>query len=398
MRAYEKGKVPQVVFGEGTANQAGKRLKAMGILKCLVVTDKGVINIGIVDPILQTLKDEGIDYIVYDKVEPDPPDYSCIEAAEILKESKCDATLAIGGGSSIDTAKAANLIASIPEKIDDLHDYSALGTKMKPSFTRTVKFIVIPTTSGTSAEVTGSAVISDTKRNLKYSFANPNLIADLNIIDPLLTVGMPTKPTAYCGVDILAHAIEILVGTQQSDFTNLLMLQCVERTWKWLPIATKEPKNIEARSQLSWASHNALSHGGVPNGHAVGHAIGALYHLVHGHACIVTLPTVVRHHAESSPDSIRDIANIIGVPTTEEDNIIIANRVADAILDFYKSLGLPTFKEAMKTNGINDDKVTYVKKMGPATLDDFKSRTWRPSIHDNDAMLTKVLEMIYDEE
>ena len=397
MRAYENLKVPQLVFGSGTAKQTGKRLKALGVTKCMVVADKGILSIGLVDPILQSLKDAQIDYVMYDRVQPEPPDYSCIEAAELLKSEKCDCTLAIGGGSSIDTAKAANLIAAIPEKIEDLHDYSVLGTKMKPTYARTVKFVVIPTTSGTGAEATGSAVISDTKRGLKFSFKNPSSVADMNIIDPMLTVGMPARQTIVCGLDALCHIVEDLVGTRSNDFTELVLLDALNRVWKWLPIAVREPKNVEAREQLAWAAHYALCSGGIPNGHAAGHAIGALYHLVHGHACIVVLPTVIRHHAQTSAEIIRKIAEVIGVPTTEEPEVV-ADRVATAISDLYKSLGLRPVAEELRAKGIEDDRETFIKKVVPAMLDDFKSHEWRPAIHEDYEAAAKVCGMIYDDQ
>lgn len=398
MKAYEKNKVPHVVFGEGVSKQAGQRLSAMGVKKCLVVAGKNVNKSGLVTPILDTLKKERVDYVIYDNIQPDPPDWVCIECAEVLKKEQCDAVLAIGGGSAIDIAKSANLIANIPEKIEDLHDYSALGGKMKTTFTKYATFMVIPTTSGTGAEATASGVITDTKRNLKYSFANEQMMADINLVDSLLTLGMPPMSTALTGVDILAHVIEELIGVAQNDYSNLIYMECVRKVWKWLPIAIKEPNNIEARSQLSWASHNALNNGALPNGHAVAHAIGATYHLVHGHACIITLPAVIRHHGETATESINKIAQIIGVPTTE-DPAIIAGRVADKFVEFYKNLGLSTLKEAIKDKGYDDDKKTFVEKCITGTLDDFKSRLWNPPIHkdeDRDALI-KVLEIIYDQ-
>lgn len=399
MNGIDKNRLPHMVFGEGTSKQAGARLKGMGCKKCMVVTDKGVQDVGLVDPITDTLKEAGIDFIIFDKVLPNPPDYLCIEAAEVLKKEGCDATLAIGGGSSIDTAKAANLIANIPEKIDDLHDYSALGTKMKPEFTRTAKFVCIPTTSGTGAEVTGSSVIHDTKRNLKYSFANENQIADMVIIDPELTYGMPPKPTAMVGLDALSHAVEVVVGTMQHDFAAPIALDAIDRIRRWLPIVYKNPGNKEGRAQLAYAADMAESTGGAANGHAVAHAIGSKYNLVHGHSCVMVLPTLIRHQANTAPEGIRKLADIFSVPTigTNEE---VAGYVADAVLEFYKSFGFTTCKEAIKANGFDDDKKTFTEKLIPAILDDYKSQLWMPPIHrpeDHDN-LVKVCEMIYEEE
>lgn len=399
MNAIDKFRLPHMTFGEGTSKQAGTKIKAWGCKKCLVVTDKGVEDVGLVDPILDSLKAEGINYVVFDKTLPNAPDYICMEAAELLNREECDCTLAIGGGSSIDTAKAASLIANIPEKIEDLHDYSGTGTKMNPAFNRAVRFVCIPTTAGTGAEVTVSAVIHDTKRNLKYSFMNENQVADLVIIDPELTYGMPPKATATVGLDALSHAIEVVVGTMQHDFAAPIALDAIDRIRRWLPIVYKDPKNKEGRAQMAYAADMAESTGGAANGHAVAHAIGAKYNLVHGHSCIMVMPTLIRHQANAAPEGIRKLADIFSVPTvgTNEE---VAGYVADAVLEFYKSFGFTTCKEAIKANGFDDDKKTFTEKLIPAILDDFKSRVWMPPIHrpeDRDT-LVKVCEMIYEEE
>ncbi len=398
MRPYEKIKSPHIVFGNGSSLESGARLAAWGVKRCLVVTDKGVRQLGLVDPIVDTLKQAEITCYIYDEVQPDPPDTTCIVCADLIQQYHCDGVLAIGGGSSIDTAKAAALIANFPERPTDLYAYSVHGDKMSPQLTRSVKFVAIPTTSGTGAETTGSAVISDTKRSVKYSFLNENEVADLCLIDPLLTVGMPAGPTANCGWDILAHSIECLVGTMSNEYTANTLLDCVQRTWQWLPIAMKEPHNIEAREQLSWSSHNALANAGVPNGHAVAHALGSLYHIVHGHACAMVLPTVIRHFSESSADMIQEIAKRINVPITG-NAVQDGNRVADTILDFYKRCGLTTFQKTLEQKGVQETKEAFVEKMIPAIMVDYKVEQWLPPIHTGDyrTKVGRICEMIYEE-
>lgn len=399
MNSFDKLRLPHVTFGEGTTKQTGQKIAAWGCKKVFVVTDKGVEGAGIVDPILKVLKEAGLDYVVYDDTLPEPPDHICIEVGRKIKAEKCDCVLAIGGGSSIDTAKAGNLIANFPDNIEDLHDYSALGTKMNLTLKPQAKFVCIPTTSGTGAEVTGSAVIHDTKRNLKYSFANENQIADLVIVDPELTYGMPPRPTATVGLDALCHATEVVVGTMQHDFAAPLALDAIDRIRRWLPIVYKDPSNKEARAQMAYAADMAESTGGAANGHAVSHAIGSKFNVVHGHACIMVMPTLIRHQANAAPEGIRKLADIFSVPnigTNEE----VAGYVADAYLDFYKSFGFTSCRETIKANGFDISKEEFTETIIPAILDDFKSQVWMPPIHrpeDHDT-LVKVCEMIYDEE
>lgn len=399
MKTYRKNKIPQIIFGCGTAQETGAQLKEKGVTKCLIVTDKGVRNAGLVEPVLKTLDDCNIDFMIFDDVQPETPDTICLELAELIKENDLNGVLAIGGGSAIDTAKAAAMIPCLPQPIEDLHEYGGTGTLMKNSFMRVIPFIAMPTTSGTGAEVTYSSVVLDTKRHLKYSFLNPSMAPDLAIIDPLLTVGMPSKPTAIVGLDVLCHATENLLGPQQNEYTDMLMLECIKRVWKWLPIVFEEPQNIEGRSQMSWASTNAQANGGLPQGHAIGHAIGAVYGLVHAHACILVLPSVIRHHAQSCPDKIYELAKIVNVPT-EESEEIVADRVARKYVAFYKQFGLLNLQETLRASGYMDDKDTFTEKIIPLTLDDFKSKLWTPAIHrpeDHD-VLVSLLGKIYDED
>ena len=127
---------------------------------------------------------------------------------------------------------------------------------------------------------------------------------------------MPAAATVCGGIDALAHTIEILVGTANNEYTNQILFLCLNKIWRWLPVAVKEPENLEAREQMSWAAHNALANGGVPNGHAVAHAIGSLYHITHGNACAMVLPTVVRHFALYAQKNIQKMAEIMGINVT----------------------------------------------------------------------------------
>ena len=399
MKAYRKNKIPQIVFGCDAAKDTGKELENLCVTKCLIVTDKGVRAAGLVDPVLKSLEECGITYIIFDDVVPETHDTVCMELAKTIMDNELDGVLAIGGGSAIDTAKAAAMIPCLPQPIEDLHEYGGTGTLMKNSYVRNIKFIAMPTTSGTGAEITCSSVVLDTKRHLKYSFMNPSMSPDLAIVDPMLTVGMPPRPSAVVGLDVLCHATENLLGAQQNEYTDMIMADCIKRVWKWLPIVFEEPGNIEGRTQMSWASTNAQANGGVPQGHAIGHAIGAAYGIVHAHACVLVLPSVIRHHAESYPDKIFTLAEIVGVPV-EEDVKVVADRVAKKYVEFYKQFGLSNLQETLRAAGKMDDRETFVEKMIPLTLDDFKSRIWMPPIHrpEDHERLVELLEKIYDEQ
>lgn len=179
--------------------------------------------------------------------------------------------------------------------------------------------------------------------------------------------------------------MENLIGVQLNDFSALVQLDCLERIWQWLPVACREPHNLESREQLSWAAHYVEASGGVPNGHAVAHAIGALYHIVHGHACAMTLPTAYRHFAQApeAGEAIRSVADRIGVATSA-DVRDTAEHVALTVRDFTRRLGLPGLRATMQANGFNDSLDQFIDKAVPLVMDDFKSRLWTPPIHTGD--------------
>lgn len=257
MKNYTKNTLPKIIWGNESSKQLVNELKTLNIKKCFIISGSHIIQHEISQRILDDLKNADIDYDVFSNVTPEPTDVLCLKLASMIKESQCDCVIGLGGGSPMDAAKAATLIAGIDEEIEDLHDYGKTGTKMHPEWSRPCPLVLVPTTSGSSAETTASAVITSTLHHLKFSFGNQHIQADLAIIDPLFTVGMPKNATIYGGLDALSHATENLVGTASNEYTNTMMLKCIEKVLKWLPIAVKEPDNLEAREQLSWASHNS---------------------------------------------------------------------------------------------------------------------------------------------
>lgn len=398
MKNYEKACLPQILFGSGTAGQAGSRLAACGVKTCLLITDDWLSRHKITRKVTDSLTEAGISWDIFTEVMPEPTDTLCLSLAEQIREKHYDCVLAVGGGSPMDAAKAASTIAGIPEEISDLHEYGKSGTKMKEIWNRPCFLCLMPTTSGTGAETTYTGVITSERLKLKFSFGNRHTTADLAIIDPEFTLGMPAMPTAYGSVDALAHSVEMLIGLGNSEYTEAIVRLCIEKIWNWLPVALAEPENLEAREQLSWAAHNALANGGMANGHAMSHAIGATYHLVHGHACMLVLPSLIRHHAETAQKGIAVIAASMGISLTN-DAKTDADLVADAMLDFYKGLGMKPMRQAMEEKGFGDDLDTFKKKIIPATMDDFKSRLWCPPIHTEpyEEKVGRICEMIYNE-
>ena len=398
MNGYDKPKIPRVIFGSGTYVRAAELLKDYNVTKCLVVTDPGIVQLGYINKITDILMEAGIAYEVFSDVMPNPTDEVVLKVGKMLKEGDFNGVIGFGGGSPMDVAKAGSLVAGIPEEIEDMHDYRRSGPKARNDWKRPYPLITITTTAGTAAEVTASTALTDTKSGtgLKFSFGNESVAADACIIDPTFTVGMPKVPTVNGAFDALAHAIETAIGVQKNDYMNTILLMCVDKIWKWLPIALEDPKNLEAREQIAWAAHNSLANAGVPNGHAIAHAIGAIYHMVHGPACAIVLPTVIRHHAETSPEVVAELAKIMGIPVTE-DLVLNAERVAKRFKEWYQECGILSLQDYIAEKGYTDTEEEFVEKAVPLTLDDWKSRLWNPPIHEDIEECRKVHRAIYED-
>ena len=398
---YDLLKMAGVAFGSGKGDLTGEKIKALGGTRALIVTDKGIVNLGIAAKVAASLERAGITYEGFDDVMPEPTDALCLELADRAAKLNFDTIIGLGGGSPIDAAKAVGLIAGIREieEIEDLHEYSGIGSRaaVAAKARRNCILITIPTTAGTGAETTQSSVLTSSRYGMKYSFMGPASMADLCIIDPLYTVGMPKMPTVHTGLDALAHATENLVGITNNDYSEIMMLECIRRILKYLPVCVEDPQNVEAREQMAWAAHNAQANGGVPNGHAIAHAIGSKYHIVHAHACMLVLPMVIRHFAHTSADQIAKLADLFGCEkgASEEET---AENVAQAIKKFYKSFGYTNMKETLASKGVNVDEETFAESLVDFTLDDFKSHLWNPVIHDDPEKVKAVCRLIYTEE
>jgi alcohol dehydrogenase len=246
--AFNINHMTPVLFGEGTSLQTGERLKALGCKKVLAVYDKGVKQAGITEKIIESIKEQGIEVAVFDGVKADPPDTMIDEGAEVGRKAGVDGVVGIGGGSTMDTAKTINLLLNNPGKVQD---YMGTGKELKPG----KNLILLPTTSGTGSEVTMFAVITDTAdENKKKGLAGPLVRANLAIVDPVLTAGMPPSITADTGMDAYAHAVEAIMGNNRNPMSDLLGEQAISLVMRYLPKAVKNGKDMEARTQMSYAA------------------------------------------------------------------------------------------------------------------------------------------------
>lgn len=329
-------------MGSGASLRTGLKVKQLGLRKVLVVYDKGVKDVGIADLIIENLKNAGVEIVIYDKVLPDPPDYLVEEGAEIARRENIDGIVAVGGGSSMDTAKGINVLINNDPPI---MKYFGVQKNLKPG----VPMVFIPTTSGTGSEVTNMCVISCISRGNKDSVVSPVCVASLAIVDPDLTLGLPQKMTAATGVDALAHAVESITGSQANPLSDALAREAIRMISKWLPVAYKDGSNAEAREQMILASTfagmaftNALVH----LGHSIGHTLGAHFHIPHGVACAIALPEVIEYTSKTEYKKVRMICECLGAELSDDatsEEIGVAAK--KSLRDLIKSVGIPNLKE-----------------------------------------------------
>jgi alcohol dehydrogenase class IV len=344
-----------ILFGAGTAKQTGGELKKLGVSRALLVYDKGVEAAGIAQIIIDSLTAAGITPVIFSDVQADPPDWSVEQAGILGAAEKVEAVVGIGGGSSLDTAKAAKLLITNPPPIKQY--YGREGVVTKPS----VPLIVIPTTAGTGSECTPGGVITDTERGIKTNIAGVGCSVTLGIVDPELTYGLPASVTAMTGMDALCHCIESYTSARANPLSEIAGREGIRLAAKYLARAVKSEKagsadyanhgsvDREAREGMMLAStlggiamSGALCH----LSHDIGRSLGAKFHVPHGLGCSMSLPQVLYAVRETAPEKLRYFAECFGaqVPAgATADELGLAAKIAAQKL--MREISLPSMRE-----------------------------------------------------
>lgn len=320
----------KIVFEPGAIRNLGELLRSQELQKPLIVTDKGIVAAGIAKKVTDVLDAEKFDYVLYDKVLPDAPVEFVEEGFKLSQDEKCDAVIALGGGSTIDTAKAINLLRFNDGPILRFTDFS---TPMNPC----KGLISVPTTSGTGSELSDGILLSDEQHNKRPILA-PKAMSEFAIIDPELTIGMPPHLTAATGFDALAHAIECCTSNLANMLVDQIALGICKTIVQWLPVAVNDGDNVEARAHMSICAALSgwmLAYGHSNAGHSIGHILGAKYNIPHGLACAYATPLVIEFNAELIPERTKTIGELFGLQFSgKESPGEIGKMTADAIRKF----------------------------------------------------------------
>ncbi len=333
---------PEVIFGEGSLDA----LDELEGRRALFVTDGTLVQLGLVDRVKAHLDKAGIEVRVFDGVEPDPSVQTVHRGVEVAQEFEPDWIIGLGGGSPMDAAKAIWVLYERPD-LDpaEINPFIRLGLRQK------ARLITIPTTSGTGAEVTWGIVLTDTEEQRKMGLGNRENVADIAIVDPEMVAGMPPQLTADTGLDALTHAVEGYTCAWHSDMTDGLCAGAARLVFEYLPRAVADAHSAgsgqgsdkRARERM----HNAATSAGLGFGnamasmaHAMGHVLGAVFHMPHGRAVSVFLPYTIEFVAREAPDRFAELAALLGCSQAEGEEA--ARALAGRIRDLCREIGNPT--------------------------------------------------------
>lgn len=326
-------------FGAGARHELPEVIGRMNLKKALVCSDKGLIKVGTTKMVTDVLDAAGFPYEIYSEIKPNPTVTNVKQGVEAFKQSGADCIIAIGGGSSMDTAKGIGIVANNPEFSDIVSLEGCAPTKHK-----SVPIIALPTTAGTGAEVTINYVIIDEERQAKMVCVDPNDIPAVAIVDPELMYSLPQGLTAATGMDALTHAIEGYITKGAWVMSDMYELQAIKMIAEHLPTAVDEPTNPVGREGMALAQYiaaQAFSNVGLGLVHGMAHPMGSLHDIPHGVANALLLPTIMEFNMPTRIEKYGVIAQHMGVDTTGMTAEEAAQAAVEAVRALSVRVGIP---------------------------------------------------------
>jgi len=331
----------KLITGSGTSELVAEESKKLGAKKGLIVTDKIMVQLGVLDGIKKALKQDKVQFAIYDGVDTEPTVDFIQEGLKIYKENGCDFVLAVGGGSPIDTAKAIAVMVTNPGPIDDYKGLDKIPKKGVP-------LVAIPTTAGTGSEVTVYTIITDTKTDVKMLIGSPFIMPEVAIVDPLLTLSCPRGLSAAVGIDALTHAIEAYVSVKAQTMSDIFSLSAIELISGNLRQAWSNGSNLEAREKTMLGSLQAgiaFSNSSVALVHGMSRPIGAFFHVPHGASNAALLGVVMDFSLIGNPNRYANIAKVMGENARGLSDLDAAELGAKAVKRLIKDVKIPSLKE-----------------------------------------------------
>ena len=341
---------PRIMYKAGVREELGFEMEKLGGTKAVIYTDKGLIQAGVADMVIEAIKSSSLKLVgIFDKIVQDARLDLINSGAAFYRECGADCMVVVGGGSVMDTAKAVNImIGGGHEDFSPLAEQVGLFDGAQPL----PPHVAFPTTAGTGAEVTYAMVVLNEVAKVKVACAHPYCNPDIAMLDPELTVKLPAKITAFTAMDAMTHAIEAVTTISANPISDALGLHAIKIISKYLPVVIKNPGDVDARGYLLIASTmagmsfiNAFT-GGV---HATAHALGALYGIPHGLANSIMLPHLMEYNLEEKPERFVLVADALGVSVDNLNPDQAARAAVQSVRDLQKTVGLT---ESLKNFGV----------------------------------------------
>ena len=328
---------PMLLVGPGSSRRLGQALCGFGHRKILIVTDRVVAEMGLLDSLTKALSEGGTAHVVFDQITPDAPIPLIEKGMAFYGKQGCDAIVAFGGGSPMDAAKTIALAVANKKHPRQLVGYFR-------GLHAPVPIYAVPTTAGTGSEVTVAAVVSDPQTNKKLVIADTRLVPAMAALDPALMTGLPRHVTASTGMDALTHAVEAFIGQWSTGYTDRMALAAVGMIYDNLRIAYRSGKNLAAREQMSLAATYAglaFTRANVGYVHAIAHQLGGKYHTPHGLANAIMLPHVLRFLSPAITKRLAVLAVRAKVGKAGERSTVLAKKFLDSVDALNRDLGIP---------------------------------------------------------
>lgn len=346
---------PEIIDSCGNLDRV---IEKEDIQSVLIVTDKGIRNNGLVQPVEKVLQDRGVSYVIYDKTLPNPTVANVEEALEQYRSNRCNALIAIGGGSAMDCAKAVGACVAYPKRT-----VNQLGGMLKV-WRKLPTLIAIPTTAGTGSETTVAALITDPVTQHKYAIMSFPVIPHYAVLDAALTYSLPPHLTATTGVDALCHAVEAYIGRSTTRETRALALEATKLVFENLETAYQNGKNHQARENMLHAAHKAglaFSKSYVGYIHAMAHALGGQYGTPHGLANAVLMPYVLEAYGPKVYKKLHKLGVAAGVSADKDTPKEGAEKFISAVKALNAATGIPEKLKGIRKEDISA-MATYAEK------------------------------------
>ena len=335
--------------GAGALAEIANEAKSHAFQKAFVCSDADLIKFGITKKVTDVLEQNGLAYEVFSDIKPNPTIENVQAGVAAFKASGADYIVAIGGGSSMDTAKAIGIIIANPE-FEDVRSLEGVAPTKNPC----VPIIAVPTTAGTAAEVTINYVITDVQNKRKFVCVDPHDMPIVAVVDPEMMSTMPKGLTASTGMDALTHAIEGYTTKAAWEMTDMFHLKAIEIIARSLRAAVaNDPKGREDMALAQYIAGMGFSNVGLGIAHSMAHTLGAVYDTPHGVACAMMLPIVMEYNQECTGEKYREIARVMGVKNVDSMSVEEYRKAAvDAVQQLSIDVGIPTKLEAIKESDL----------------------------------------------